>query len=85
VRHKHGLWLCRIAEVKHLNYKELRNLVEAIENWAKDEGEHCLGTTLFMFTNNIVAERAYFCSNSKSRELFKLVYRLEIPTNRYGV
>ena len=85
VRHEHGIWSCRIAEEKHSNYKELRNLVEAIESWAKSEGERCRGTTVFMFTDNTVVERAYFRGNSSNRELFELVYRLRMISILFGI
>jgi hypothetical protein len=56
------------------NYRELRNLVEAIEQVFKDGLlNHC---ELFMFTDNSTAEAAYFKGTSSSRDLFDLVLRL---------
>ena len=40
---------------------------------------------MFMFTDNTVAERAYFKGYSKNRDLFELVYRLRMLTVRVGL
>ena len=56
------------------NYRELRNLVEALE------GAHTEGLLsdreVFMFTDNSTAESAYFKGISTSEDLFELVLRL---------
>ena len=72
--HEHGIWTCDITEEQHSNYKEIHNLVEAVENWVIIEGEGCRNTVMFLFTDNTVAERGYFKGNSWNRSLFNLVY-----------
>lgn len=56
------------------NYRELRNLVEALEDLFNrgllDDKE------VFMFTDNSTAEAAYFKGTSSSESLFNLVLRL---------
>ena len=69
-----GQWSPAIEE-KHSNYKELRNLVNAVDK------AHSLGALhnaeLFLFTDNFVAECAYFNGGSnKSKELDALVFQL---------
>ena len=62
-------------ESKHSNYKELKNLVNAVENaYAKGLLEDC---ELFLFTDNFVAECSYYNGGSnRSKELDELVHRL---------
>jgi len=69
-----GLWDWSIREEMSSNYKELRNLVEALYE-AADEG-HLQDVEIWMFTDNSTAEAAYFKGTSKSRRLFELVLRL---------
>ena len=69
-----GQW-SYILEDKHSNYKELRNLVNAVEK-AYNEGllNDC---ELFLFTDNFVAECAYYNGGSnKNKDLDELVFRL---------
>lgn len=56
------------------NYRELRNLVEVLEDlFLKGLLD---GTEVFMFTDNSTAESAYFKGTSSSESLFNLVVRL---------
>ena len=59
---------------KSSNYRELRNLVEALED-ALTKGL-LDGREIFMFTDNSTAESAYFKGTSSSELLFGLVLRL---------
>ena len=71
---KFGSWNKEV-ESKHSNYKELRNLVNAIEE-AIDKGilKDC---ELFMFTDNFTAESAYYNGGSNtSKELDCLILSL---------
>ena len=70
-----GKWAVSI-QAESSNYRELRNLVEALERAVKQGLIN--GAEVFMFTDNIVAERAYFKGSSASRALFNLVLRLRI-------
>ena len=57
------------------NYRELRNLVEALEDlWEKGE---LVGVEVFIFTDNSTAECAYFKGGSTDRLLHELVLRLK--------
>ena len=56
------------------NHQELENLVDSLEQMAKDETLE--GVEVFMFTHNSTAENAFFNRSSKSRKLFVLVLRL---------
>ena len=56
------------------NYRELRNLVESIEEGVADGSFE--GAEIFLFTDNSVAEAAYYKGNTPSRPLFDLVLRL---------
>jgi hypothetical protein len=63
-----------LIEERSSNYRELRNLVEAIKHafdkgWLDDR-------ELLMFTDNSTAEAAYFKGTSSSELLFNLVLRL---------
>ena len=73
VHWKGGQWIRSISE-ETSNYRELRNLVDALEE-AVTSGV-IDGSELFMFTDNSVAERAYFRGTSQSRLLFELIVRL---------
>jgi hypothetical protein len=63
-----------LIEERSSNYRELRNLVEALEDaYAKgllDDRE------IFMFTDNSTAEAAFFKGTSSSELLFNLIIRL---------
>ena len=62
-----GQW-CSELESKHSNYKELRNLVNAVEN-AYSKGL-LKGCELFLFTDNFVAECGYYNGGSnRSKDL----------------
>ncbi len=72
---RHGKWgLYYSTEDISSNFRELRNLVDGIE---LDYREGLLdGVELFFFTDNQVAERAYYKGTSSSRTLFNLILRL---------
>jgi hypothetical protein len=73
VHFRHGIWGSN-AEHQSSNYRELRNLVEAIE-----EGMSTgllSGAKVFIFTDNTTAEGAYYKGNADSPVLFDLVLRL---------
>ncbi len=72
-RFRHGFW-GRDAESRSSNYRELRNLVETVEEFVQS-GEH-IGTELFLFTDNATAEGAYYKGNSDNKLLFELILRL---------
>ena len=76
LRYRHGLW-GRDMNNRSSNYRELRNLVEAIEEGVSDGSLE--GCELFLFTDNTVAEAAFYKGNtSSSKVLFELIVRLRL-------
>ena len=73
LRVHHGLWGSD-SNKKLSNYKELCNLVEALE--AEVISKTILGSEVVIFTNNSMAESCFYKGTSQSRALFNLVLRL---------
>ena len=69
-----GFWVESIREGKRSNWKELRNCVGAVEEGVL--GGTMRGCEVFLFTDNSVAERAYYKGTSSDKHLFELVLRL---------
>jgi len=69
-----GLWDWSIKEESSSNYKELKNIVDTLHKYVQDGFLQHM--EIWMLTDNLVAESAYFCGTSKSRQLFELVLRL---------
>ena len=62
-------------ETTHSNFKELKNLVNAVENALKKD--LLLNCELFKFTDNFVAECVYYNGGSNiNKDLNVLVFRL---------
>lgn len=61
-------------EERSSNYRELRNLVETLEE--VDRKGLLLNREVFMFTDNSTAESAFFRGTSSSKHLFNLILRL---------
>ena len=71
--YRHGVWGVDSDAVSS-NYWELGNLVDTIVRFA---GLHDLSSTkMFMFTDNSVAEAAFFNGTSSNEALFLLILRL---------
>jgi hypothetical protein len=73
-----GEW-CKDIQGESSNYREFRNLVNALLR-AAEEGR-LQGADIFLFMDNHAAEGAYYCGTSPSRALFELVvtlYKLQI-------
>ena len=70
---RHGQWATTV-EVESSNYRELSNLVLAVEEAGRDG--HLSDCELFLFTDNTTAEGCYYRGTSNSRKLFELVLRL---------
>jgi hypothetical protein len=74
VSYRIGVW-GGDAEGNSSNYRELRNLVEAIEAEASDG--NLANSEVFLFTDNTTAEAVYYRGTSKNKKkLFDLVLRL---------
>ena len=76
-----GQWNLFIQEGRSSNFKELSNLVRILEERIGQGGNHqgtINGFELFIFTDNLVAENAYYKGNSTSPLLFELILRLRV-------
>ena len=71
-----GVWDKDMNGGKSLNYRELLNLVETLEEMFK-EGE-LEGVQFFFFTDNSVSEDVFVKGNSSSLLLYELILRLKI-------
>jgi hypothetical protein len=80
VEYRSGLW--SMIEEHSSNYKELRNLVMAIQQL--EESGKLDGAKLFMFTDNSTAKSAFFKGTSSSKALFELVLELHQIEMRTG-
>ncbi len=76
-----GLW-GREDEDKSSNYRELRNLVETVEEEAA-EG-HLTNRELWLFTDNSTAESCFFRGRSLAKLLHELVLQFRKAEVRYG-
>ena len=70
---RHGVW-GRDSNKLSSNYRELCNLVEAVEEAVIDGSVQV--SELFIFTDNSVAEGCFYRGTASSRKLFNLVLRL---------
>ncbi len=76
----YGLWK-RDKEGQSLNYRELRNLVDTVEEEAK-EG-YLKGGKLWLFMDNSTVESCFHHGGSSSKLLHKLVLRLSKAEMKY--
>jgi hypothetical protein len=70
---RYGLW-SRDVEDQSSNYQELRNLVDAVDEDAKES--YLKGAELWMFTDNLTAESCFYKGGSLSQLLHELVLKL---------
>jgi hypothetical protein len=75
IRYENGMWSQTLCE-EHSNYKELRNLVNALMR-ACLEGR-LTGREIFLYTDNQVAEGSYYRGTTESQSFFELVVELYI-------
>ena len=75
VNYRFGVW-GRDNVDKSSNYRELRNLVETLEEIAQKQGLH--GVEIYFFTDNSTAEAAFHKGSSTSELLHELVTRLRL-------
>jgi len=74
--YRHGIWGTDVNKDSS-NYRELRNLVETIEEGVASGSLD--GAELFLFTDNTVAEAAFYKGNTgSSKALFDLIIRLRL-------
>jgi hypothetical protein len=78
VQYELGEW-CELIQEATSNYRELRNLVDAMVRAAKEV--RLEGCEVFLYTYNQTAEGAYCKGTAKSRSLFELIivlYKLQM-------
>ena len=73
LRIRHGVW-GRDSNKSTSNYRELCNLVDTVEEEVLSG--NLVGSELFIFTDNAVAEGCFYKGTAQSRALFELVLRL---------
>jgi hypothetical protein len=69
--YKYGQWCHEVTKERSSNWRELNNLVEALERVVVEHDMR--GLEIFIFTDNSTAEAAFWKGTSKSRLLFELV------------
>ena len=77
-----GLWLAE-EEEESSNYKELKNLVDMVEEEAK--AGRLKNWEFFLFTDNSTAESCFYRGSSKSRHLHALVLALRLLEMTHGM
>jgi hypothetical protein len=73
IKYRYGHW-CDETSEESSNYRELKNLVDGLEQQIKTG--RIDGAEVFLFTDNSTAEAVYYKGNSSSRKLFDLMLRL---------
>jgi hypothetical protein len=74
IYYEYGQWTSEVTESEPSNWRELNNLVEALEGACQ---KHQLARCeLMLFTDNSAAKNAFWKGTSKSPKLFELVIRL---------
>jgi hypothetical protein len=76
-----GLW-GKDEEAESSNYQELRNLVDTVEDEAKEK--YLKDGELWLFTDNSTAESCFFKGGSSSKLLHDLILRLRKAEMNYG-
>jgi hypothetical protein len=76
-----GQWV-EVFEKQSSNRRELENIVVALEGCVREHRDTAV--ELFMFTDNVVTECAYFRGTSTSPIMFDLVFRLRKLELLYG-
>ncbi len=71
---EYGQWCSEDSE-ESSNWRELKNLVDALEGWV--QSHNISGSQMFIFTDNSTAEAAYWKGTSRSKKLCELVLRMK--------
>jgi ribonuclease HI len=74
IYYEYGQWISEVTEQASSNWRELNNLVEALERACKVH--ELRGCEILLFTDNMTAEAAFWKGTSQSPKLFELVLRL---------
>ena len=81
IQGRFGLWASDVED-ESSNYRELRNLVETVEEEAT--AGHLINGELWLFTDNSTAESCFSQGGSSSKLLHELVLRLRKLEMDYG-
>jgi len=77
IQYRFGTWNSDLGG-ESSNFRELKNLVDSLYDRAAKEQLRTRGLEVFLFTDNLVAEGAFYKGTSSSRKLFELVLRLRL-------
>eukprot|EP00978_Attheya_sp_CCMP212_P043723 scaffold290114_cov35-Attheya_sp.AAC.1 len=83
IHYEYGQWSSEVSERTSSNWKELANLVEAVDRICLSHDLR--GFEFFIFTDNTTAERAYWKGTSRSETLFNLVLCLRKLEMRHDI
>jgi hypothetical protein len=75
INYKYGQWCSKVTEERSSNWRELNNLVEALERVVVEHNMR--GSDIFIFMDISTAKSAFWKWTSKFRLLFELVLRLK--------
>jgi len=67
------------------NFRELANLVDALRYRSQDKNMSVRGLEVFLFTDNAVAEGAFYKGSSSSKKLFNLILQLRLLEMEAGM
>jgi hypothetical protein len=74
IEFRFGTWGAEVSQSSS-NYRELRNLVDTLEEINRND--ELFGREIFLFTDNSTSEAAFYNGSSKSEKLFELVLRIK--------
>ena len=77
IQYRFGTWSSDLGG-ESSNFRELRNLVDSLYDKVEIDRRRVRGLEVFLFTDNSVAEGAFYKGTSSSRKLFELVLRLRL-------
>eukprot|EP00978_Attheya_sp_CCMP212_P029663 scaffold106064_cov25-Attheya_sp.AAC.1 len=83
IHYEYRQWSSEVSERTSSNWKELANIVEAVDQICLSHDLR--GCEFFIFTDNTTAERAYWKGTSRSETLFNLVLRLRKLEMRHDI
>jgi len=77
IQYRFGTWNADVGG-ESSNFRELKNLVDSLCDKVNIDNSRIRGLEVFLFTDNSVAEGAFYKGTSSSRKLFELVLRLRL-------
>jgi len=83
IQYRFGTWGTDLGG-ESSNFRELKNLVDSLYARVEEDVSEVKGLEVFLFTDNLVAEGAFYKGTSTSRKLFELVLRLRLLEMKAG-